>query len=362
MGPLEGVKVLELQGLGPGPFCGMLLSDLGADVVRLDRPGHRVPDPSAEIMGRGKRSILLDLKSAEGLQSCLGLVRSADVVIDPYRPGVTERLGIGPRDCLDANPRLVYGHVSGWGRDGPLAPRAGHDINYIALSGALSLSRGPDGRPVPPINMLGDYAGGSMFLAVGVLSALHVARTTGQGQVVDAAMVDGTAYLTALVHQLMAQGAWGEHGTNVLDSGAPYYGVYDTADFRHIAIGAIEPQFYAQLLDVLGLAADPLFAGRQNDRAHWPAQRRRLVEIFKSHSRATWVERFAGTDACFAPVLEVGEVAEDFHMRARKVLSEAFGVRQPSPAPRFSRTTSGINGPPPRPGAHTAEVLAQWCT
>ncbi|QYC41545.1 Succinyl-CoA:(R)-benzylsuccinate CoA-transferase subunit BbsF [Nonomuraea coxensis DSM 45129] len=363
MGPLTGVRVVELLGIGPGPFCGMVLADLGADVVRVERPvpaGRPAEAPAADILARGQRSVTADLKSAEGRSAVLGLVRAADVLIDPFRPGVTERLGLGPEDCLAANPRLVYGRMTGWGQEGPYAPRAGHDINYIALSGALSLCGNAGGPPVPPVNLLGDFGGGAMFLAVGVLAALLHARSTGEGQVVDAAMVDGSAALTAMTHQMLALGAWGPRGTNVLDTGAPYYNVYRAADGGWVSVGAIEDPFYAELLDVLGLAGDELATAGRHDRERWPDLQRLFAGVFATRTRAEWAEAFAGRDACFAPVWELAEAQAEPHLAQRGTYVREFGVTQPAPAPRFSRTPAAIGGPPPHPGQHTGEVFRDW--
>jgi alpha-methylacyl-CoA racemase len=356
-GPLQGIRVVELLGIGPGPFCGMLLADLGADVVRVERPDGtslgRTP-----ILGRGKRSVGMDLKTAEGRAAVLELAAHADVFIEPFRPGFVERLGLGPDDCLAVNPKLVYGRMTGWGQSGPYADRAGHDLNYIALSGALSTCGTADGPPVPPVNMLGDFAGGSMFLAVGVLAAVLYARQTGRGQVVDAAMIDGSAYLTAMTLQSMAAGRWGPRGTNVLDTGAPYYNVYQAAD-GWVSIGAIEPRFWAELLDVLGLTDDEQFV-RQNDREMWPQMKKRFAEIFRERTRVEWAEAFAGRDACFAPVWDLDEAPDEQHLKDRGTFVTEFGVRQPAPAPRFSVTPGATGGPCPNPGEHTEEVLREW--
>jgi alpha-methylacyl-CoA racemase len=355
-GPLQGIRVVELLGIGPGPFCGMLFADMGADVVRVERPDET--PPKTMILGRGKRSVGADLKTSEGQATVLELAAHADVLIDPFRPGVAERLGVGPGECLKINPRLVYGRMTGWGQTGPYADRAGHDINYIALSGALSTCGRADGPPVPPVNMLGDFGGGSMFLAVGVLAAVLHARESGYGQVVDAAMIDGSAYLTAMTLQMKANGRWGPRGTNVLDTGAPYYDVYRAAD-GWVSIGAIEPQFWAELLDVLGFVEDEQFA-RQTDRDLWPQMKKRFGETFRERTRAEWADAFAGRDACFAPVWELDETAEEPHIRDRCTFVTEFGVQQPAPAPRFSVTPGSIDGPCPNPGEHTDEVLGEW--
>jgi alpha-methylacyl-CoA racemase len=359
-GPLSGVRVLQLVGLGPGPFCGMMLADMGADVVRVDRPGPTRSSGPTNILARGQRSIVLNLSSPTDRDTLLELVAASDGFIDPYRPGVVERLGVGPADCLAVNPRLVYCRMTGWGQAGPYAERAGHDINYIALSGALSTCGASGGPPVPPVNMLGDLGGGAMFLAVGFLAGLLHARETGQGQVVDAAMVDGSAYLTAMTHMFKAAGKWGPRGTNTLDTGAPYYNVYRTADDAFVSVGAIEPEFYAEMLDVLGLSATEPFPTCQNDRALWPAMRQRFTEIFATRTRDEWITAFHGRDACFAPVWDLDEASEEAHLRERGTYVTEFGVRQPAPAPRFSVTAGRISGPPPGTGAHTAEVLRDW--
>jgi alpha-methylacyl-CoA racemase len=354
------MRVIELLGKGPGPFCGMVLADLGADVVRIERPGPSRADPATDVLARGKRSCVLDLKSADGVAAALGLIAKADALIDPFRPGVAEKLGLGPDECLAANPCLVYGRMTGWGQSGPHADQAGHDINYIALSGALSLCGRADGPPVPPVNMLGDFDGGAMFLAVGILAAAMSARETGQGQVVDAAMIDGSALLTAMTHQMRAAGAWGPRGTNLLDSGAPFYDVYETADGGWMSVGAMEAQFYAELLDVLGLADDSDMRRAQRDRVLWPELRARLTKAFATRTRAQWAQAFAGRDACVAPVLDLDEAEREPHLHERGTYTREFGVTQPAPAPRFSLTPSRIAGPPPMPGQHTDEVLRDW--
>jgi alpha-methylacyl-CoA racemase len=338
----------------------MVLADLGADVVRIERPGPARTDPATDVLGRGKRSCVLDLKSADGVAAALGLIAGADVLIDPFRPGVAEKIGLGPGECLAVNPRLVYGRMTGWGQAGPYAGQAGHDINYIALSGALSLCGTADGPPVPPVNMLGDFGGGAMFLAVGILSAVLHAREAGRGQVVDAAMIDGSAMLTAMTHQMRAAGVWGARGTNLLDGGAPFYSLYQTADGGWISVGAIEPEFYAELLDVLGFADDAEMRRAHHDRDRWPALRARLTEAFAARTRAEWLQAFSGRDACVAPVLDLDEAKSEPHLRERGTYTTAFGVSQPAPAPRFSLTPSAIQGPAPTPGQHSDEVLRGW--
>jgi alpha-methylacyl-CoA racemase len=354
--------VVELAGLGPAPFCGMLLADLGADVVRIDRR-----DPSGGVMGRlgqpsvldrGKRSIALDLKDPDDLAVVNALLARTDVLLEGFRPGVMERLGLGPVPALAANPGLVYGRMTGWGQFGPLAARAGHDIGYVALSGALGASGRPGEVPAAPVNLLGDFGGGAMFLAVGVLAALLHSRATGEGQVVDAAIVDGTAVLSTMLHGLLATGDWvDQRGVNLLDTGAPFYDVYRCADDRFLAVGALEEKFYAELLTGLGLADDPTVPPRE-DRDRWPLLRSRFAEVFATRSRAQWWEVFAGTDACVAPVWSLGEAPLDPHNIARAVFVEVDGVVQPAAAPRFSRTP-GTVGSIPTVGQHDQEIRAE---
>ncbi len=357
-GPLQGVKVIEFAGLGPAPFCAMLLSDMGAEVIRIDRPGAYGGGP-AEILARGRRSVGFDLKRADAVKACLTLIERADILLEGYRPGVMERLGLGPDVCLKASPNLVYGRMTGWGQHGPLAHAAGHDINYIALTGALGGIGQPD-APAVPLNVIGDFGGGALYLAMGVLAAFHHANRTGQGQVVDAAIVDGTVSLMSAVHQLSAMGIWpGGRGENLLDGGAPFYGVYKCADGGFVSIGPLEPEFHALLLEKLGLTGDTDFA-QPYDRARWPAMREKLETVFASKTRDDWTAALEGTDVCFAPVLDHAEAAGHPHMRARGAFTEIEGVRQSAPAPRFSRTPGAVQGPAPRPGAHTEEVLAGW--
>jgi alpha-methylacyl-CoA racemase len=362
MGPLSGVKVVEIAGIGPGPFCGMVLADLGADVVRVDRAGNVTGDylgmPSQDLLNRGRRSIGVDLKNPDGVEVVLDLAAEADVLIEGFRPGVAERLGIGPEACHARNPRLVYGRMTGWGQDGPYAPAAGHDINYIALAGALD----PLGRqgqpPTPPINLLGDFGGGGMLLAVGVLAAVVEAQRTGRGQVVDAAMVDGSALLSTMIHSFRAMGMWqDERGTNMLDTGAHFYDVYETADGRWLSVGAIEPQFYDALLEGLGLSKEEL--PWQHDRSQWPALKERFAAIFKTRTRDEWCELFEGTDACVAPVLTIPEARDHPHNVARSTFVEIAGVPQPAPAPRFDRSPPDVPKPPPNAGQHTDEILGE---
>jgi alpha-methylacyl-CoA racemase len=361
MGPLAGITVVEIAGIGPGPFCAMMLADMGAEVIRVDRAENVVggdPDnPPADLNNRGRRSIGVDLKNPDGVAVVLDLIEHADAFIEGFRPGVAERLGIGPDECLARNPRLVYGRMTGWGQDGPLAGAAGHDINYIALAGALE----PIGRrgeaPVPPLNLIGDYGGGGMLLAFGVVCGVLEAQRSGQGQVVDTAMVDGAAVLMTMTHALRAMGVWDdERGTNMLDTGAHFYDVYETADGKYVSIGSIEPQFYAELLRLTGLEGEDL--PWQHDRAQWPALKARLAAIFETKTRDEWCELMEGTDVCFAPVLTIPEAIEHPHNVDRRTFVEVAGIRQPGPAPRFSRTTPEISSPPPHAGQHTDEVLA----
>jgi alpha-methylacyl-CoA racemase len=363
-GPLTGLRVVELAGIGPGPFCGMVLADFGAEVIRVDRAGSvRGGDPASpppHIYNRGRRSIGVDLKHPDGVAAVLRLVDRADALIEGFRPGVTERLGLGPDVCMARNPRLVYGRMTGWGQEGPYAPTAGHDINYIALAGALH----PIGRrgqgPVPPLNLLGDFGGGGMLLALGVCAALVEAGRSGKGQVVDAAMVDGAALLTTMIHAFLAMGIWtDERGVNSLDGAAHFYDAYQTADGHYISIGSIEPQFYAELLRLTGLTDDPEFAKPQ-DREQWPALKERLAAVFKTKTRAEWCELMEGTDVCFAPVLSLTEAPHHPHNVARATFVDVAGIAQPAPAPRFSRTPGAIQRPPAHDGQHTDEALADW--
>jgi alpha-methylacyl-CoA racemase len=362
VGPLEGVRVVEFAGLGPGPFCGMLLADLGADVVRIDRRGSRGGLMGAlgatSLLDRGKRSIALDLKDAGDLTVVRALVQRSDVLLEGFRPGVMERLGLGPAEAHSANPALVYGRMTGWGQTGPLASSAGHDIGYIALTGALGASGRPDERPAPPINLLGDFGGGGVFLALGVLAALLHARATGQGQVVDAAIVDGTAVLTTMIHGMLGDGVWTDRrGVNLLDTGAPFYDVYRCADGQFLAVGALEEQFYAALLAGLGLADDPTLPDRSDPR-QWPALRERFTSAFAGRTRAEWWAVFEGTDACVAPVWSLLEATTDRHNRERGVFVEVDGRLQPGVAPRFS-VTPGSVGRVPAVGEHGAEIRAE---
>lgn len=365
-GPLSGYRIVELTGIGPGPFAGMVLSDMGAEVLRVDR-AQSVSDvttsPSSDILGRGRRSVAVDLKHPGGRDTVLRLVERADALIEGYRPGVTERLGIGPEACSARNPKLVYGRMTGWGQDGPVASTAGHDIDYISLSGALSLVGRAGEAPVPPVNLLGDFGGGGLLLAFGVVCALLEASKSGQGQIVDAAMIDGSALLTAMIWSFRADGNWGARGTNMLDTGAWFYEVYATSDGGYLSFGSIEPQFYAEMVRITGLAGDvdgqgPLPA--QWDRETWPAMKERLAAVVRTRTRAEWAADFEGTDACVVPVLDLDEAAAHPHNVERRTFVERDGVTQPSPAPRFSRTPAAIAGPPAAPGQHTDVALGDW--
>ncbi|UJW29780.1 CoA transferase [Saccharothrix sp. AJ9571] len=359
-GPLAGLRVLELAGLGPAPHAAMLLADLGADVVRVDRPGggFDLTGGRPDHLLRGKRALVADLKSAGGFDLVRRLADRADVLLEGFRPGVAERLGLGPEDCHARNPRLVYGRITGWGRTGPLADRAGHDINYLALTGALH-AIGTGERPAPPLNLVGDFGGGSLFLVAGVLAALWERERSGLGQVVDAAMVDGTGLLMQMIWMLRGYGSWqDERGDNLLDGGAPFYDTYTCRDGRWVAVGAIEPQFYRALLDGLGLAGEDLPG--QADRDGWPVLRARFAGAFAAHPRDHWTKVFEDTDACVSPVLSLDEVAEHPHHQARGRFFTRDGIRQPAPAPEFSRTGTGTPAAPPPPGAHHEAVLRDW--
>jgi alpha-methylacyl-CoA racemase len=358
MGPLRGIRVIEIASLAPGPFGVMILSDLGADVLRVDRVDQCGPDAVAatDPLARGRRSIGLDLKDREGMALLLRLIERADVLVEGFRPGVAERLGFGPEVCLQRNPRLVFARMTGWGQEGPLAATAGHDIDYIAVSGVLHGIGRAGERPVPPVNLVGDFGGGGMLLALGVLAALLERDRSGAGQVVDAAMVDGSALLNTFLYGMMHSGAWQqERGTNLLDGGAPFYDTYETADGGYVAVGALEPKFYAELLTGLGLAGADLPS--QYDRSGWPVLRARFTEAFKQRTRDEWAEAFAASDACVAPVLTMTEAPSHPHCAARGTFLGGDRPLQPAPAPRFSRTPSARPQLPPRPGADTTEVL-----
>jgi alpha-methylacyl-CoA racemase len=363
MGPLAGVKVLEFEAVGPAPFCGMMLSDMGADVLLVDRaadPGLGLERGRRfDVMLRGRRSITLDLKAPAGVLAAKDLARKAEVVLEGFRPGVMERLGLGPDALLTINPKLVYARMTGWGQDGPLAPRAGHDINYIAQSGALHAIGRAGGAPVPPLNLVGDFGGGGMLVAFGVACALFEAQRSGKGQVIDAAMVDGAALLTAMFWGLKAEGSWSDvRGDNILDTGAPWYDVYETRDRKFVAIGAIEPKFYAELLQRMGLADTALPA--QYERARWPELRRCFAQVFAAKTRDEWCGIFDGSDACFAPVLTFSEAKDHPHQVARRGHVTIGGIDQPAPSPRFSRTPGAARETPPERGVRGREALVAW--
>lgn len=358
-GPLNGVKVIEFAGIGPGPFCCMLLSDMGADVVRIDRKGGRGV-AKFDVAARGRRSVALDLKAPADVELALKLIAKAEVLIEGFRPGVMERLGLGPDQALAANPRLIYGRMTGWGQHGPLAHAAGHDINYIALSGALHAMGRQGQAPSPPLNLVGDYGGGSLYLAMGVCAALYEVQRSGKGQVIDAAITDGAASLMAVMYGLHAAGIWGDRrDANLLDGGAHFYDVYECADGEFLAVGSLEPQFHALLLKGLGLADDPAFAA-QMDKSAWPALSEKVAAAIVTKTREQWRLIFEGTDACVAPVLSMAEAPGHPHNVARGTFADVDGAAQPAPAPRFSRTPGAIQGPPAAVGAHQEEVLRAW--
>ena len=359
MGPLSGKRIIEIAGIGPGPFCAMLLSDLGAEVIRVDRAStvaDELPDfPSLDLLNRGRRSIGINLKDPEGVATVLKLIESSDALIEGFRPGVAERLGIGPEDCLTRNPKLIYGRMTGWGQYGSYSSMAGHDINYIALSGVLGMIGRKDEKPVPPVNLIGDFGGGGMILALGVCAALVEVASSGKGQVIDAAMTDGSALLATMVHSFKAMGIWGDRGTNLLDTGAPLYDVFECSDGKFISIGSIEPQFYSELLRITGL--DQQENPKQMDRQSWDEMKSKIASAIKSKSREEWENLMEGTDVCFAPVLTIDEAYDHPHNLERNTFIEVAGVKQPAPAPRFSRTPASITSPPPHPGEHTEEIL-----
>jgi len=362
-GPLAGIRIVELGGIGPGPFAAMLLSDLGADVLRIDRieasdSGVDMPE-KFNLLHRGRRSVAMDLKKPQAVEAVKQLVAQADALIEGFRPGVAERLGLGPDDCLAVNPRLVYGRMTGWGQDGPLAQAPGHDLNYIALSGVLHSIGAAGGPPIPPLNLAGDFGGGALYLALGLVSAILEARGSGQGQVVDAAMVDGSASLMTLMYGMRAAGVWtDERGTNRLDSGTPFYSVYETKDGSYVALASNEPRFFKATLKLLGLPLDEF--AEQHDRSRWPEMRQRFSDIFKTRTRDEWCRLMDGSEACFAPVLSMGEAPRHPHLKARGTFVEVDGVVQPAPAPRFSRTPGAIQRGAARPGQHTDEALQDW--
>jgi len=363
MGPLDGIRIIEIAGIGPGPFCAMMLADMGADVIRVDRAGlvkSPMPDgPSKDALNRGRRSLAVDLKNPDGVEAVLKLVEGADALIEGFRPGVCERLGIGPDVCQERNPKLVFGRMTGWGQQGPMAHAAGHDINYIALSGVLGAIGRKDSRPVPPLNLVGDFGGGGMLLAYGVVCGILSAQRTGKGQVIDAAMVDGAALLATMMFAMQGMGIWNdERGTNMLDTGAPFYDVYECSDGLYISIGSIEPQFYAELMEKSGMADPDL--PEQLDRKNWPVAKEMWEELFRTKSRAEWTDIMEGTDICFAPVLSLAEATTHPHNVERGTFIDVAGVHQPGPAPRFDGEQLPVQRPAPHPGQHTAEVLADF--
>ena len=356
VGPLAGFKIIELAGIGPGPFCGMMLSDMGAEVIRVDRPGKNARR-NIDVLTRGRKSIAVDLKTPAGREVVLKLCESADALFEGFRPGVTERLGLGPLDCHAVNPKLVYGRMTGWGQDGPMASAAGHDINYIALSGALHAIGNKGGKPVPPLNLVGDFGGGGMFLAFGMVCAMLEAQKSGAGQVVDTSMVEGASTLMAMFFSMRAAGVWkDDRASNMLDGGAHFYDTYETQDGRYISLGSIEPQFYALLIEKAGLDVSEFTP--QMDMSRWPQYKDKLAEVFKQKTRDQWTEIMEGTDVCFAPVLSLGEVQNHPHNKARESFVELDGVVQPSPAPRFSRTVPGLTSSSRLAGEDSREVLA----
>ncbi|MGH9080786.1 MAG: CaiB/BaiF CoA transferase family protein [Acidimicrobiales bacterium] len=362
-GPLEGIRVIELAGIGPSPFTGMMLADAGADIIRIDRADKATfpprEEPHVDLMNRGRRSVAADLKHPEGVALVLRLIEQADACMEGFRPGVADRLGLGPDVCLARNPKLVYGRMTGWGQQGPLATSAGHDINYIALAGALEPMGRAGEKPYAPLNLVGDFGGGGMLLAYGMVAALLSAERTGHGQVIDAAMIDGAASLMAMTYTFMNAGIWhAERGTNLLDSGAHFYEVYETSDGRFMAVGAIEPQFYAELIRLMGLADQDL--PDQNDRDAWPSMKERFATVFATRTRDEWEAIFEGSDACAFPVLTPSEAPDHPHHQARGTFTTVAGVAQPSPAPRFLGTPGSVRWPPPNPGQHGDAALADW--
>jgi alpha-methylacyl-CoA racemase len=359
MGPLKGIRVIEMAGIGPGPFCAMMLSDMGAEVVRIDRLNQKGKGSRANVLNRGRRSLALDLKNPQGVETALTLIEQADVLIEGFRPGVMERLGLGPEICLQRNPKLVFGRMTGWGQSGPLAQAAGHDINYISIAGALGAMGYSDRPPAPPLNLVGDFGGGAMYLLSGVLAALVERGNSGQGQVIDAAMTDGTASLLSPFFGLMAMNMWTtDRFRNKLDGGAHYYGSYECGDGRHISIGSIEPQFYALLLEKCEITDEAFLA--QQDQAAWPELRVKLEALFKTRSRDQWCKLLEGTDVCFAPVLDLKEASQHPHNKARGTYVDFEGVIQPAPAPRFSRTPSAIPSAAALAGEHSEQILQDW--
>jgi alpha-methylacyl-CoA racemase len=363
MGPLAGVRVIEMAGIGPAPFCGMLLADMGAEVVRIDRLtpsdlGIETP-VRFDLFNRNKQSAAVDLKTRDGVALVLRLVERADILIEGFRPGVMEKLGLGPDPCLAVNPRIVFGRMTGWGQDGPLAQAAGHDLNYISLTGALAAIGRKGEAPVVPLNLIGDFGGGALYLAMGILAAVIEARKSGKGQVVDAAIVDGTANLMTMFHSFLQMGAWNtQRGVNIIDGGAPFYDVYETKDGKYVSIAAVEKKFYDELIERLGLAGESL--PRQHDRKRWLELKARFTETFKSRTRDEWCDLLEGSDACFAPVLDLVECRSHPHIAARGIHQDIDGVINPAPAPRFSRTPGGIARPASTAGAETFDILDRW--
>ena len=359
MGPLTGIRVIEMAGIGPGPFCAMMLSDMGAEVIRIDRLNQKGSGHRANVLNRGRKSVALDLKNAQAVDACLRLIDQADVLLEGFRPGVMERLGLGPEVCLKRNPGLVFGRMTGWGQDGPLSQAAGHDINYISVAGALGAMGYADRPPAPPLNLIGDFGGGAMYLLAGVLAALVERISSGKGQVVDAAMTDGTASLLSPFYGLMSMGMWTtDRYSNRLDGGAYYYGSYECSDGRHISIGSLEPQFYALLLEKCEIS-DESFK-EQLDQDAWPAKREKLEALFKTKTQRQWCDIMEGTDVCFAPVLSLAEAPDHPHNKARGTFVDVEGVTQPAPAPRFSRTQGEIQSTAALTGEHTEEVFKSW--
>jgi alpha-methylacyl-CoA racemase len=365
-GPLAGYKIIELAGIGPGPFAGMMLSDMGAEVLRVDRAdaaGDDAPPPLWDVNARGRRSVGVDLKHPQGREAVLRLVEQADALVEGFRPGVTERLGIGPDECVARKPTLIYGRMTGWGQTGTYAQVAGRDINYLALSGTLSMIGRAGEPPVPPLNLVADFGGGGMLLAFGIVCGILEASRSGKGQVIDAAMVDGAALLAGMMHGLRSSGEWGARGTNLLDSGAWFYEVYETADGGYVSLGSLDAKACQEILRITGLADDVDGGGpvpEQSDRDSWPAMKRRVAALIKTKTRDEWCDLLEGLDVCFAPVLDPDEAPQHPHNRERETFIELAGVVQPAPAPRFSRTVPRITGPPPRPGEHTDQALADW--
>lgn len=357
MGPLQGIRIIEMAGIGPGPFCAMLLADMGADVIRVERVGgNNLLGVDYDILNRGKRSVAVDLKTAHGVETTLKLLEKAHGLIEGFRPGVMERIGLGPDLCLGRNPKLIYGRMTGWGQDGPLAHAAGHDINYIALTGALHAIGTKEGAPVPPLNLVGDFGGGAMYLAFGMVCGLLEAQSSGKGQVIDAAMTDCASHLMAMMYGLKHHDLWVEkRESNLLDGGAHFYGAFECADGKWVSIGSIEPKFYALLLEKAGIE-DKAFK-KQHSTGDWPELKGKMADIFKARTREEWCDIMEGTDICFAPVLDMSEAPDHHHNKARGTFIERDGVVQPAPAPRFSRTCPIIQRHPPEPGEHTDEIL-----